>query len=397
MWPLKKKDPTRSEAGGNWESTHFPDPEVTELLSEWLRDNLDYALVLLDEHGVVREWLGASEFVLGYTAAEAVGQPIAFLFTDEDRQQHLHRQELEVARVQGRAEDDRWHLRRDGSRIWMSGAVTAMRRPDGSVRAYVKVMRDRTDWRAQLERSEASVAQLTDARERTHQYLRTLGHEIRNTLGPMQNALYIVRRTTQDTRASSAVTVAEKQLDVLKRLADDLVDVVRLESGKMQIQKERCDLRELLATTAQSFQSAAAAADVKLETVLPVSPLWVEVDLPRMQQVVSNLLTNAIKYNRPGGRVWLKATREVDEVVFRVGDTGMGIPPHLLPELFQLFTRSEVAEAVAPTGLGVGLALVRQLVELHGGTVQARSPGVDKGAEFAVRLPAAEGQAQGEG
>lgn len=365
--------------------------ELPALLADWIRQTTDHAVVVLDERGTVTAWLGASEFVLGYTAAEAVGRPVAFFFTEEDRRQELHWQELEVARRKGHSEDDRWHVRRDGTRIWVTGAVTAVRRADGSIRAYVKTMRDRTDLRAQMARLEEGVERLATGRERTHDYLRTLGHEIRNTLAPLQNALHIIRRTAEDPRSTAATRVADNQLEVLKRLADDLVDVVRLESGKMQLQATRMDLRELLASAVQSFQAAAGKAGVQMEAVLPAAPLWVDVDFPRMQQVVLNLLTNALKYNRPGGRVWVKATREGGAVVFRVEDTGMGIAPHMLPQLFDLFTRSSLAEDVAPGGLGVGLALVRQLVELHGGTVQARSAGLGKGAEFSVRLPATDG------
>ena len=347
--------------------------------------------MVLDPGGIVQAWLGGAEHMLGYPAEAALGRHVSFIFTEEDRRQHLDRQELEVARRNGRSEDDRWHIRGDGSRVWMTGIVTAVHHADGSVRGFVKLMRERTDLRAQVERLEASAEELRQGREHTHEYLRTLGHEIRNNLAPIHNALHIIRRASGDERGVAAANLAEKQLDVLKRLADDLVDVVRLESGKMQLHKARVDLRELLASATQSMQGEARTRDVVLEAVLPIAPLWIEADVPRMQQVILNLLTNALKYNRRGGRVWISATREAEDVVFRVQDTGLGIAPEVLPVLFKLFTRAPSAEEAAPGGLGVGLALVRQLVELHGGTVQARSAGVGKGAEFSVRLPAAPG------
>lgn len=364
-------------------------PEGQAFLSAWLEETVDHALLLLDEGGVVRGWLGAAEHLLGYPADQAIGRPVSFIFTAEDREQHLDRHELEMARRNGRSEDDRWHMRGDGTRVWMTGVVTALHRPDGSVRGFVKVMRERTDLRTQVERLETTAEQLRQARERTHEYLRTLGHEIRNNLAPIQNALNIIHRTSRDERGMAATRLADNQLDVLKRLADDLMDVVRLEAGKMQLHKTRIDLRELLASSAQSLQDEAAKREVRLDAVLPIAPLWVDADVPRLQQVVLNLLTNALKYNRRGGKVWISTSREAEDVVVRVQDTGIGISAQVLPELFELFTRAPGAEDVAPGGLGVGLALVRQLVELHGGTVQARSAGVGKGAEFSVRLPAA--------
>lgn len=366
-----------------------PSAEISELLQLWLQSTGDYAVLLLDACGTIRAWLGAARFILGFDAVEVVGRPVSVIFTPEDREQALDAHELEVAARHGRSEDDRWHVRKDGMRIWVTGAVTAIRRADGSLRAFVKVMRERTDLRAHLERLDAQAKELAGGRERTHAYLRTLGHEIRNSLAPLQNAVHIVHRTTQDPRSLAAMRVAENQLEVLRRLADDLVDVVRLETGKVQLAMQRVDLCQALATCVQSLQRSAADRNVALEALLPEAPLWVHVDPSRFQQIVHNLVTNGIKYNRPAGRVWVRASREGGEVVFRVEDNGMGIPPDLLPRIFELFARAPAAELAAPGGLGVGLSLVRQLVELHGGTVQARSAGTGKGAEFSVRLPAA--------
>ena len=367
----------------------FATPEISELLRLWLQRTSDYAVLLLDARGTIRAWLGAASFMLGFDAGEAVGRPVSFIFTAEDRAQALDVHELEVADRNGHSEDERWHVRKDGTRIWVTGTVTAIRWPDGSLRAFAKVMRDRTDLRSQLERLDAQGRELAGGRERTHAYLRTLGHEIRNSLAPLHNAVHIVHRTAQDPRSASAMRMAEKQLEVLGRLADDLVDVVRLESGKIRLALQRMDLCQVLASCVQSLHRSASERGVLLEAILPEAPLWVHIDPARFQQIVLNLVSNGIKYNRPAGKVSIMASREGAEVVFRVEDSGMGIPPELLPRIFDLFARAPAAELAAPGGLGVGLSLVRQLVELHGGTVQARSAGTGKGAQFSVRLPAA--------
>jgi two-component system CheB/CheR fusion protein len=168
------------------------------------------------------------------------------------------------------------------------------------------------------------------------------------------------------------------------------MDVNRLELGKVELERQRLDLRELLEDVVASMQENAARKSIALEAVLPAGPLMVDIDFARIQQVAVNLVDNAIKYTHNGGSVWVRASLEGNEVVCRVMDTGIGIFPPVLPKLFDLFTQAPHGEEMRSGGIGVGLALVRQLVELHGGTVQAKSPGIGKGSEFMFRLPALE-------
>lgn len=363
------------------------DGHVAELLSAWLSSNRDHAVILLDAQGAVTAWLGAAEQVLGYTAAEMRGQPIARIFTPEDRQRGLERYELEVALANGRSADERWHLRKDGTRIWGSGTATALRGAAGELLGYVKVMRDRTDVRAHIDALENQVASLQAGKDGTRRFLRTLGHELRNPLAPMTNAMHVLTLACTGERPRAMLQVIERQIAVLRRLADDLMDVTRLELGKLDLQLRRVDLRQVLAEAVGNLQDMAASRQLALQPVLPDAPLQVEADPARLQQVVLNLLNNAIKYTPAGGTVWVTATQDDGHLTFRVQDTGIGIAPEMLPRIFDLFTQDLQAEKLVPGGLGVGLSLVRQIVELHGGTVQALSAGRGKGAEFIVRLP----------
>jgi PAS domain S-box-containing protein len=364
------------------------DPRALQLLGLFNEQAMDHALICMDRDGIVLGWLGAAEEVFGYSADEVVGKSLARIFTPEDQANGYDRYELEVAAMNSRSEDDRWHLRKDGTRIWGTGTVTAIRDAAGTPIGFVKIVRDRTDLRSRLVTLEAQAAALRDSRDRTHMFLKTLGHELRNPLGPVTNAVHIIGRLTADPHIAGALQIISRQIAVLTRLADDLMDVSRLETGKVELSLRRVDIRGLLQDAAQSVSRAASLKQLKLETILPDAPLFVNIDEARFQQVVLNLLGNAIKYTPEGGDIWVKATQDRNEVLVKVEDTGIGISAEMVSRIFELFTQAPVATDMVPGGLGVGLAVVRQLVELHGGSVQARSAGVGKGSEFTVRIPA---------
>jgi PAS domain S-box-containing protein len=364
------------------------DTRTLRLLKLFTEQAKEHAIICMDPQGVVVAWLGAAEEILGYSATDAIGKDLAQIFTPEDRAKGFDKYELEVAAQDSRSEDDRWHLRMDGTRIWASGTVNAIHDRDGTLLGFVKIMRDRTDVQTRLETLEAQAAALRESRERTHMFLRTLGHELRNPLGPVSNAAQIIGRLNTDPLITGALQIISRQVAVLTRLADDLMDISRLERGKLELSLRRSDLHSLLRDAAQSVGKAAAAKNLRLETILPEAPLFVNIDEDRFQQVVLNLLGNAIKYTPEGGSIWVKTAQEGNEIVVKVQDTGIGIAPDMVPRIFELFTQAPVATDMVPGGLGVGLAVVRQIVELHGGSVQARSAGAGKGSEFTVRIPA---------
>ncbi len=368
--------------------TMEPQPPTTDaLITLWSHQARDHAVVVLDAQGTIIDWRGAAEEVLGYSPDEVIGRHFSLFFTPEDRAKGYPGYELAAAAKDKYSEDSRWHLRKDGTRIWVSGTTSPVRAPGGEVMGFVKVLRDRTDQREQLDRSENRVHELDDARHKVHTFLRTLGHEIRNPLAVLSNLQLILARLNPDERAQKALGQFANQLAVLKKIADDLMDVSRLELGKVQLELRAHDLRELLQSGVDSMQAAASAKQISIESTFPPTPLVVEVDAARILQVVLNLLGNAVKYTHTGGSIWVLASEEGQEIVCRVQDTGIGIFPPVLPRIFDLFAQAPEAREISGGGIGVGLALVRQIVELHGGTVQAKSPGIGKGSEFTFRLP----------
>jgi len=219
------------------------------------------------------------------------------------------------------------------------------------------------------------------------EYLATSAHELRNALGPLANALDLARRDLPESRAR-ALAMAGRQVTVLSRLVNDLFDVSRVGHGTTILCKESIDLRSAIEQVAESCRLEPAARDLSVDLSLPEQPLRVEADPARLEQVLTNLVGNAIKYTGPGGHISLSACREGEEVVVRIQDTGIGMAAEVLPRVFDPFVQAPRQVGDAKGGLGIGLTLVRRLVELHGGTVEARSEGIGWGSEFIVRLPA---------
>jgi CheY-like chemotaxis protein len=182
--------------------------------------------------------------------------------------------------------------------------------------------------------------------------------------------------------------MAERQVQHMARLLDDLLDVSRVSRGKIELRKESVDMTAVLQRTVEGVRPLMEERGHQFTLALPSEPLWVEGDPTRLEQVLTNLLNNAAKYTDPGGQIWLLASRDDDEIVLRVRDTGIGIAAEMLPRIFDLFVQAERQLDRSQGGVGIGLTLVRKLVELHGGSVEACSTGLDRGSEFVVRLPA---------
>jgi len=224
--------------------------------------------------------------------------------------------------------------------------------------------------------------------ERKDVFLTTLAHELRNPLTPIRNALSILRLTApSDPRLTEMTALIDRQVHQISRLVDDLLDLSRIGQGKIRLVRESVDL---LALAGQAVEMSRPLMDSRhqcLKVLLPPEPIRLYADPSRLVQVMVNLLNNAAKYTDEGGTIWLSVQRRGNEAVVKVRDTGVGISPEMLAQVFELFTQVEEARGRSQGGLGVGLALVRGLVELHGGTVEAHSEGSGKGSEFVVRLP----------
>jgi len=232
-------------------------------------------------------------------------------------------------------------------------------------------------------------AEIQEADRRKDRFLAMLGHELRNPLAPILHAAQLARlHGTDDPTLQSMVEVVERQAQHMARLVDDLLDVSRIRQGKVQLRKEPLDLATVLNQAAQMSRPFIEAQRHRLSVSLPQKPVHLEADPVRLEQILVNLLNNAAKYTEPGGHIWLSGAQEGEEVVFRVRDTGIGVPPEMLPRIFDLFTQVDQTLARSQGGLGIGLTLVHNLVEMHGGRVSAHSAGLGQGSEFVVRLPA---------
>jgi PAS domain S-box-containing protein len=236
---------------------------------------------------------------------------------------------------------------------------------------------------------ERLVGQLRDADRRKDEFLATLAHELRNPLAPIRNGLQVMKLASGNAVAvERAREMMERQLTQMVRLVDDLLDVSRITRGKLELRKERIALANVVQNAVEGSRPIIEAAAHELTVRLPSEPVYLDGDPTRLAQVFSNLLTNAAKYTDRGGHIWLTAVRQGRDVVVSVRDTGIGIASEHLPRLFEMFSQVDSALERSQGGLGIGLSLVKGLVEMHGGTVEVRSEGLGKGSEFIIRLPA---------
>ncbi len=232
-------------------------------------------------------------------------------------------------------------------------------------------------------------ARLKEADRRKDEFLATLAHELRNPLAPIRNGLQLLRLSGGNgVPGEKARAMMERQLDQMVRLVDDLMDVSRINQGKIELRKERIDLAAVLTTAIETSRPLIEAMGHQLEVVLPEQALEVEADLTRLAQVFSNLLNNASKYSERGGHITLIAERQGSDALVTVRDKGIGIAADQLPRIFEMFSQVKSALERSQGGLGIGLSLVKQLLEMHGGRIEARSDGPGRGSEFIVRLPA---------
>jgi signal transduction histidine kinase/CheY-like chemotaxis protein len=242
-----------------------------------------------------------------------------------------------------------------------------------------------------LQRKETEEA-LREADRRKDEFLATLAHELRNPLAPLRNGLQVMKLARGDAKAvEQARGMMERQLAQMVRLIDDLLDVSRITRGKLRLRRERVELAEVVRSAVEGSRPLLEAQVHRLTVALPPEPVYLDADPTRLAQVLGNLLTNAAKYTDRGGNIALTAGRQGGAVVVSVKDNGIGIAAEHLPGLFEMFSQVAPAQERSQGGLGLGLALVKGLVEMHGGTVEARSGGPGQGSEFLVRLPPATG------
>ncbi len=281
------------------------------------------------------------------------------------------------------------HLRKDGTEFPVLTDVTSFRDEAGRVLYRAANFQDITERKALEEALRRRAELLLASDRRKDEFLAQLAHELRNPLAPILNSVQVLSLLrSSDPTLVQVREILERQTRQMVRLVDDLLDLSRIARGLVQLRKEPLDLAVVVRQAVQTSEPLLQSRGHRLTVELPEYPVRLQADQARLVQVLVNLLNNAAKYTDPGGHVELRGEREGDWAVVRVRDNGVGIPPEMLPRVFELFTQVEGSRERADGGLGIGLALVRRLVELHGGTVAAYSAGPGRGSEFIVRIPA---------
>jgi signal transduction histidine kinase/ActR/RegA family two-component response regulator len=272
--------------------------------------------------------------------------------------------------------------------------VTLLERPVrpatliSSVEAGLKARERQYQIRAHLVEQKRTADSLREADRRKDEFLATLAHELRNPLAPIRNSLNILRLSVdKDPAAERICEMMERQVALLVRLVDDLMEVSRITRGKIELRKEPVELAAVIRSAVEASRPQIELGKHELAISIPPEPLVIDGDPVRLAQVFVNLLNNASKYMDDGGNIWIGAKREGEEVVVAVRDTGVGISAEMIPQIFQMFTQIDRSSRQAQGGLGIGLTLVRTLIEMHGGQVHVQSDGLGKGTEFTVRLP----------
>jgi PAS domain S-box-containing protein len=343
----------------------------------------DTAVFMLDPDGQVASWNAGAQKIMGYLPEEVIGHSFERFFPPEDIEKGRPAEELRQATLNRRSEERGWRMRKDGTRFWADVVVTVLHDADGKVRGFAKVTRDLSE-RKRMEGLEEQGRHLTE-------FLAMLAHELRNPLAPIRNAVAILAMTGDTSpQVAWCREVIERQTLHLTRLVDDLLDVSRITRGKLRLEANIIDLKTVIHRAIEAVHPFIEHRRHRLHVGLPGAPIPVNGDTTRLVQVIVNLLNNAAKYTPEGGDIRLEARPEGHDAVITVRDSGTGIPPHLLERVFDLFAQGERTLDRSEGGLGIGLTLARRIVQLHGGSIVAKSDGVGKGAEFSVRLPRVE-------
>jgi PAS domain S-box-containing protein len=342
-------------------------------------DSSDDAIISKDLNGVILSWNKSAERLFGYTASEAVGRPITLIIPPD----RLDEEPKILERLRRGERVDHFEtvrMRKDGSRFDISLTISPVKNAAGRVVGASKIARDIT------ERKQAEAA-LQAADRRKSEFLAMLAHELRNPLAPLRNGLHILRLAGErGAVAAEARAMMERQLEQMVRLIDDLLDLSRITSGKIELRKEQIDLATVVQHAVETSRPLMDASGHELTVTLPPQPVVVYADRTRVAQVFTNLLNNSAKYTARGGHIWLTCEQQGSDVVVKVKDTGVGIAPDMLARIFDMFTQVDRSLDRSQGGLGIGLSLVRRLVEMHGGSVEAYSAGPGRGSEFVVRL-----------
>jgi PAS domain S-box-containing protein len=363
----------------------------------------EYAIFMLDANGNVATWNSGAQRIKGYTASEIIGQHFSIFYPEDVRQSHWPEHELQVASEKGSFVDTGWRLRKDGTTFWANVTITALRNDDGRLLGYAKLTRDLTEIKRieAMESANQQREEMLDAERNARiaaqratrlkdEFLATLSHELRTPLSAILGWTQLLLRDgppTEPDDQKRAIEVIDRNARAQVQLIDDLLDLSRIMTGKLRLDLHQVSFAHIVEAAVDSAKPAADAKGIRLTAMLGASRDIVSADGARLQQVAWNLITNAIKFTPKAGQVQVVLQRVNSHLELSVSDTGIGIPESYLPHVFDRFSQKDSSTTRAFGGLGLGLAICKQLVELHGGSIRAASQGEGKGATFSVQLP----------
>jgi len=348
-----------------------------------IESNID-ALMATDPRGIITDVNKQMEALTGSTRDELIGAPFKDYFTDPERAEAA----IKLVLGEGKVTDYELTARaRDGKETVVSYNATTFHDRERKLRGVFAAARDVTE-RKRYEQS------LQEADRRKNEFLAMLAHELRNPLAPMRNALQIMRLTAsrdvarpEDEAIRSASAMMDRQVSQMVRLVDDLLDVSRISRGTIELRTARTELSSAIHHAVEAARAQYESMNHTLVVTLPREPVYINADPTRLAQVLGNLLNNACKYTSRGGQMLLTSERDDRQVVIRLKDNGIGIAAEELPRIFEMFVQIDTSLERSVSGLGIGLTLVKSLVEMHQGTVHVQSAGLGLGSEFVVRLP----------
>jgi PAS domain S-box-containing protein len=363
----------------------------------------EYAIFMLDPNGRVSTWNTGAQRIKGYTADEIIGQHFSIFYPEDARESRWADHELQVAAEKGSFVDTGWRVRKDGTRFWANVSITALRDDTGRLLGYAKLTRDMTEAKRieAIELANQQREEMLDAERSARmaaqrairvkdEFLATLSHELRTPLSAILGWTQVLLRDKSPKGTDEqkrAIEVIDRNARAQVQLIDDLLDLSGVMTGKIRLDLHQVSFGSVVQAAVDSATPTANTKAIRLTVILGASHDIVSADSGRLQQVVWNLLTNAIKFTPKGGQIHVLLQRVNSHVELSVSDTGIGIAPTYLPHVFDRFSQGDTSTTRAYGGLGLGLAICKQLVELHGGTIRAASQGEGKGATFSVQLP----------
>lgn len=354
-----------------------------------IRQISDYAVFMTDADGVATTWNQGVESVLGFKQEEFIGLPVKkTIFTEDAISNGVPEWEFSTAVSSGSCTDDRWMRKQDGSTFWASGITTSVTDENGRVIGFSKVLRDLTHRKDAEDAIKQLNAELSEADRRKTHFLATLAHELRNPLSPITSALALMRDDAIDNAELATLReMVERQVEQMVHLVDDLLDLSRISRGKIDLRRTKCRLQPIIRQAIESVQPFIAESSHVLKTDIPDQRITLHGDAVRLAQVFTNLLNNAAKYTPLDGKICLSIEVKGEAVEITISDNGIGIENHKIGSIFDMFSQADVSLERGKAGLGIGLALVKTLVEMHEGSIQLESGGRNEGTTVTVTLP----------